>query len=443
MMKAQQENPVADAGWRTYLIVLSTMLIYVGVPLIFAGITDYGANGTAGLFENAKNVFCANGLSSITMIMMIETGIMIVIFLAANIWRKGLISQIMQKHGGLLIFTMILIVIPNLIAWQTDSSVCTRGKAFFWESIFIEVFILAALAVSYNLLFGFTGVVSFAHAAFFGIGAYTVGIFMLHLDWPLGLAVLAALLISVIMGILISVIGVRIKGLYFSIFTLAFGEIFYVLSQNRIMSSITGAEDGFTFAVPDWINAAQNRLTFYYLALIFLIFCYWLVRRVVKSPTGRVMSALRDNEERAIMLGYNTFIYKTSAIVLSGAIATAAGILRGLLNKGANPNVLGVGFTMDPLLMTLIGGSATFAGPVTGAFLIALLRQVLRDASFTIGAIVINIGERWALILGILFILSVLVFPAGIVGTLQQQWQKWQLRRKKGQSVPETVTETK
>lgn len=247
----------------------------------------------------------------------------------------------------------------------------------------------------------------------------------MHLAWPLGLSIVASLILSVLMGFLVSVVAVRIRGLYFALFTLAFAEIFFVLSQNRILTNITGAEDGFTFPVPDWINATKNRLTFYYLALLFLILCFWLIRRVVNSPTGRVMNALRDNEERAMMLGYNTFWFKTLSIVLAGAMATGAGILRGLLTKGASPNVLGVGFTVDPLLMTLIGGQGTFTGPAIGAFALRLTEQLLRDAVLTIGEWSVNIGERWALILGAIFILSVMVFPQGIVGTMKAQWVKW------------------
>ena len=110
-------------------------------------------------------------------------------------------------------------------------------------------------------------------------------------------------------------------------------------------------------------------------------------------------------------------------------LASGAGILRGLLNKGASPNVLGVSYTIDPLIMTLIGGVGTFGGPVIGAFLLRLVEQFLRDTVLTIGNLQVNIGERWFLILGLLFILSVIVFPKGIVGTFQDQWQRWQVRR--------------
>jgi branched-chain amino acid transport system permease protein len=252
---------------------------------------------------------------------------------------------------------------------------------------------------------------------------------MLHLEWPLYLAVIVTLTVSALMGILISVIALRIRGLYFAIFTLAFAEIFFILAQNRIMAEITGAEDGFTFGVPDWINATKNRLAFYFLALAFLAFCFLLVKQLINSPTGRVMRGIQDNEARAITLGYNTFLFKTLAIVLAGMLASGAGILRGLLNKGASPNVLGISFTVDPLLMTLVGGSGTFSGPVIGAFLLRLVEQTLRDTVLTLGAFQINIGERWFLILGLLFIVIVIAFPTGLVGSIQTGWQRWKRRK--------------
>jgi branched-chain amino acid transport system permease protein len=241
---------------------------------------------------------------------------------------------------------------------------------------------------------------------------------------------LGALLISVAMGVFVSVIALRIRGLYFAIFTLVFAEIFFVLAQNRIMVNVTGAEDGFTFAVPDWINATKHRITFYYLGLAYLVGAFLLVRQIVNSPTGRVMHAIRDNEDRALMLGYNTFSYKMLAIVLAGILACGAGILRGLLNKGASPSVLSISFTMDPLLMTLIGGAGTFLGPVIGAFLLHLVEQALRDTVIPIAGFEVNIGERWFLILGVIFIVIVIAFPSGIVGTFRSWWNKWNVKRK-------------
>lgn len=417
-------------------VLLGLLIVMLAIPLGYASLTGEAEAGfgTAALAGTIRSVACQNGFTAVTGIFLIEAGLLaIATLLAYTLWRqRGGLPAILRQHGIPVLVLLGLISIPFLIAWQTDSSACVRGRSFFWQSVFIEVFILASLAISYNLIFGFAGVLSFGHAAFFGIGAYAVGLLMLHLEWSLLAAVLITLLISVLMGVLVSVIAVRIRGLYFAIFTLAFAEIFYVLAQNRIMAKITGAEDGFTFKVPDWINAAQNRLSFFYIALAFLLVCYLLVRQLINSPTGRVMHAIRDNEDRAIMLGYNTFLYKSLAIVLAGMMASSSGILRGLLNKGASPNVLSASFTIDPLLMTLVGGVGTFSGPVVGAFLLRLVEQFLRDTVLEVGLIKINIGERWFLILGILFIISVIAFPNGIVGSIKVHWQRWMGRRQQG-----------
>lgn len=402
-------------------------------PLIAAirGQAPPDVSGFERFTRSLAEVACADGLNLVGSLYIAETILLGMLTAVAFAFPPGKhpVFTALRNQGALLSALLLLIAMPFVIAWGTDSSICERGKSFFWQSVFIEAFILAALAISYNLIFGFIGVISFGHAAFFGAGAYGVGLLIHHLEWPLGSAVLGALLVSVVMGVLVSVIALRIRGLYFAIFTLVFAEIFFVLAQNRIMVNITGAEDGFTFAVPDWINATKNRITFYYLGLAYLVGAFLLVRQIVNSPTGRVMHAIRDNEDRAIMLGYNTFTYKMLAIVLAGTLACGAGILRGLLNKGASPSVLSIGFTMDPLLMTLIGGAGTFIGPVIGAFLLHLVEQALRDTVIPIAGIEVNIGERWFLILGVIFIVIVIAFPMGIAGTLQSWWNKWTARR--------------
>jgi branched-chain amino acid transport system permease protein len=343
--------------------------------------------------------------------------------------RFGSLGATLQQEGWYLLAVSVMIALPFLISWQTASNVCERGKAFFWQAILIDVLVMAILSISYNLMFGFTGVVSFGHAAFFGLGAYSVGIFLRHLAWPWWLAILGTLLIGVLVALIKGIVGLRIKGLYFALFTLAFAQVFYLLAGNRLLVNLTGAEDGFTFSVPDWLNITKNRLFFYYLTLIVFILAFGLVRRLMNSPTGRVLSALRDNEGRAQMLGYNTFYFKLIAIVLAGVLASSAGILRGLSLKGASPEVLGLTYTFDPLLMTIIGGMGTFAGPVIGAVGLQITEELLRDTVITIGGTAINIGERWTLILGVVFIIIVLIFPQGIVGTLQTRWRAWRFKR--------------
>lgn len=413
------------------LLVIGLLALIPYTVAAVTGVPEAGLSGLAALHSAAESVYCAKGLTPTGTLLMLEVGLLAAMILAAH-WgggRLGDVGKLIQREGWYWLAVLALITLPFVIGWRTESSICTRGKAFFWEAVYVDVFILAILAISYNLMFGFTGVVSFGHAAFFGMGAYGVGLFMRHLSWPWWLAVLACLVIGVLIALIKGAVGLRIKGLYFALFTLAFAQVFYLLAGNRLLTDLTGAEDGFTFTVPDWLNITQNRLFFYYFTLIALVAAYWLVRRLMHSPTGRVLSALRDNESRAQMLGYNTFYFKLMAIVLAGVMATGAGVLRGLALKGASPEVLSLTFTFDPLLMTLVGGQGTFLGPVVGAFGLHLTEDFLRDQVWTVGGVDVNIGERWALILGGLFVLSVMVFPYGFVGTLQLWWRKWQARR--------------
>lgn len=419
-------------AWSRYESFLGLVLLALLalIPYGFAALTgqaEEGLTGLAALHSAAESAYCEKGLTPVGIVAMAEIGLLLAAVLAAP--RLGAVGAFLKENGWYLLGMAALMALPFVIGWQTDSSVCRRGAAFFWESVFVDVFILAILAISYNLMFGFTGVVSFGHAAFFGLGAYNVGLLMHHLSWPWWLAVLASLLIGVVIAIVKGVVGLRIKGLYFALFTLAFAQVFYLLAGNRLLTDLTGAEDGFTFSVPNWLNLTQNRLFFYYLALAALALAFWLVRRLMNSPTGRVLAALRDNESRAQMLGYNVFYFKLIAIIIAGVMASGAGVLRGLALKGASPEVLSLTYTFDPLLMTLVGGQGTFLGPVVGAFSLHLIEDFLRDTVLTIGGVRVNIGERWALLLGVLFILSVMVFPYGIVGTLHLRWQKWRASR--------------
>lgn len=412
--------------WAGILLLLAPLL-FVLIPYAFAaasGAPEAGLSGPAAWHSAAQSVYCEDGRTPVTTVLLAQLLIVGGAVIAANVAgeRLGALAALLRRQGWLLFSFLLLIAAPFIIAMNTDSSVCSRGRAFFWESILIDIFILAILALSYNLLFGFGGIVSFGHAAFFGSGVYAIGLLMTHLAWPWWLATLGALLVGVIIALIMGFVGLRIRGLYFALFTLAFAEVLYLLAGNRIMANITGAEDGFTFSVPDWLNTTTNRLFFYYLTLLLLVGAFLLIRRLMQSPTGRVLHALRDNEERAQMLGYNTFHFKLIAILVSGVLATGAGVLRGIALKGASPNVLSLDFTMEPLIMTLIGGMGTFLGPVVGAFALHLVEYFLRDSVLTLGSLQLDIGEYWTFILGLVFILSVMIFPQGIVGT-------WRIKR--------------
>ncbi len=303
-----------------------------------------------------------------------------------------------------------------------------RGESVRWQAVLIELFILAILAMSYNLMFGFTGVVSFGHALFFGLGGYVLGFALEYTEIETGAALVVGALVGIgvcgIVGLLVGLVSLRLKGVYFAIFTLAVAEMFFIYFGRL---SLTRAEDGFSISeLPTWIDPAQSRLNYYYLALAMFIFTFLFIRRLMNSPTGAVFKAVRENEDRAQAIGYNTLSFKLFSITLAGMMAASAGMLQILLNKKVGPEILGVTYTVDPLLMTIIGGIGTFTGPVIGATGLHLLDTVLREATITVGGFTVHVADVWGLLLGSIFILVVLIFPQGIVGT----WMKWRTERR-------------
>ncbi len=332
----------------------------------------------------------------------------------------------------------LLAALPFIIGALTNSSpygvargsrMIMSGPSVFWMSVLIEIFSLSVLVMSYNLMFGFTGVISFGHALFFGLGGYIIGLLLQrtslepNLAFLLGVVAVAGL--CALIGLAIGFVSLRLRGVYFAIFTLAVAEMVWIYFGRL---PLTNGEDGFALdRLPMWLDPSQNRLNLYYIGLLLFIFTFWLIRRLVRSPMGTVLVAMRENEERARALGYNTLAYKLVAIIVAGMLAGMAGILHSTLAKKIGPEVLGVSYTVDSLLMTIIGGVGTFTGPVLGAAGLELADTLLRDARITIGATTIDIGKSWTLLLGALFIGVVMIFPYGIVGT----WQRWRSRLRK------------
>lgn len=346
-------------------------------------------------------------------------------------------SQRREVHWLLLIVLAFLIAFPFIVGALTGSSplgvprgdrMIMRGESVRWQAVLIEVYILAILAMSYNLIFGFTGVISFGHALFFGLGGYCVGMVLELTDLPTEVALIVGsvggLALCALIGLLIGLVSQRLKGVYFAIFTLAVAELALVFF-SRLPE--TRAEDGFAISnLPVWIDPTQNRLTFYYVVLAIFALTFIFIRRLVNSPTGAVFKAIRENEDRTSAIGYNPLIYKLIVIIIGGMLAALAGILQVILNKKVGPELLAITFTVDPLLMTIIGGAGTFIGPVLGAGGLHLLDTTLREQTITLGTTTISISDSWSLILGLIFIGVVLVFPQGIVGT----WIRWRLRRR-------------
>jgi branched-chain amino acid transport system permease protein len=305
-----------------------------------------------------------------------------------------------------------LCLFPFALAALTGQPV-GAGAPKFWQGMLIQVFILAVYAMSYDLLMGYTGLLSFGHAMFFGAGAYAVGILLKHAGWPLWQALVVVVLVALAQSLVIGVLSLRVSGVYLTMVTLAFAQMFFILAEATDFRQWTGAEDGLqSIPVPAWLSPTDERLRLYFVALGFAVLMYLVARRVVDSPTGKVMLAIRENETRAKVLGYNTFAYKLAAICVSGVLAALAGAMNALWNLNANPAMLSVNMTINALLMTIIGGVGTLVGPMLGAGVIQLLGYWL-NASF---------GPRWPLIFGVVYILIVLFVPYGLIGT-------WRMRR--------------
>ncbi len=336
------------------------------------------------------------------------------------------IQSFFRQHQALLIVLLVLVLFPFVVgAFEGASPAAVwlnqSGTSKFLQGLAIEVFILALYALSFDLIFGFTGLLSFGHSMFFAVGAYTTGIalksFGLNLWQTLALVLLAALIQALLFGIVLP----RVKGITFALVTLGMASVFHIIILSTEFGAYTGADVGLQgVVVPDFISPATQRLRLYFITLAVLILFYLLYKRFVNSPTGRVCTAIRENEGRAKMLGYNTFTFKLAALLLSSITAAFAGTLHTIYQPIVSPNTAGLGFTVTALLIVLIGGVGTLSGALIGALVYRLLDFGLRR----------YLGESATFISGAVYVAFVLFIPYGIIGTWRLksfQWrQGWQ-----------------
>jgi len=335
--------------------------------------------------------------------------------------------NLFKRNQGLLIAILALSFLPFLVGlfegasplqvWQNEA-----GTAKFIESLAIEIFILAIFALSYDLLFGITGLLSLGHSMFFATGAYLTGVLLKDFQQPLGIILLWVLLASVVNAILFGLVLPRVKGITFALVTLGIASVFHILIMSRELGDFTGADVGLQgVPIPAFISPAAHRLRFYFLALALVVFFYLAYKRFVSSPVGRVCLAIRENEDRALMLGYNTFIFKMAALTLSSFTAAVAGMVHTLYQPIVSPNTAGLLYTITALLIVLIGGVGTLEGALIGALVYRLLDFGLRR----------YLGEIATVVNGTIYVLIVLFLPYGIVGTwrlrsfnIRQGWQR-------------------
>lgn len=290
----------------------------------------------------------------------------------------------------------------------------------YYLSLGIEVLIFAIFAMSLDLLLGYTGLPSFGHAAFLGLGAYFVAYLTSSNDLALNLTanllitLPAAILFVGLVALVIGFFALRTSGIYFLMITLAFAQMLNSISIS--WSSVTGGSDGITGVAPPAIGLGplsysfSSRESFYYLVLAFVFLSYWLLRRIVNSPLGWTLQGIRENEKRMKALGYNTFRYKMTAFVIGGAFAGLAGMLLVQFFRHASPEYLHWSTSGQVMIMLIIGGAGTLVGPILGAGLVRLFPLLV--SSYT---------DRWELLQGALFIAFVLFAPQGILGLLRRR----------------------
>lgn len=335
----------------------------------------------------------------------------------AGVGRPSITLTALRDNAGFIVIVLLLAVLPFVLALLNGQSISAvlanaPGNAKFIQGLMIEIFILAVFAISYDLILGVTGLLSFGHAMFFAFGAYLTGIALKNFGWSLPLTFGMMVVLGIFQALLFGVVLPRVKGITFALVTLGLASVFDIVIKTRELVDYTGADVGLQgIPRPDFLNPASARLNFYYVALIFMILVYLVYRRFVDSPTGRVCIAIRENEDRAKMLGYNTFYFKLAALMLSAVAASLAGMLHALYKPIVSPEIAGLGYTVDGLLMILIGGIGTLSGPMIGA------------ATFRLMDFYLNrwFGETAGFLIGGIYVAIVLFLPYGIVGT-------WRLR---------------
>ncbi len=294
--------------------------------------------------------------------------------------------------------------------------------------------IFAILAMSYDLLLGYTGIISFGHAMFFGLGAYSTAIILSDYGPSVGmfaLSIVVGIIISSIVSAICGALTLRLKSHFYAMFTLAISGLFLVVAEK--WRTVTRGNDGFTFRAPEIF---RERLYFYFLVLVCLVVVFMLLKRLVASPFGKVLVAIRENEQRTRSLGYKTLGYKIIASVIAGSVASLAGSLYVISLRFVNTSVLTMDITLDALMMTIIGGVGTLIGPIIGAGVIEFAQHYLSGLARDY-----PIFERWIIFFGILYILAVIFFPKGIVGTVYIRYHSWKMKRQ--QKEPKVISPKK
>ncbi len=329
------------------------------------------------------------------------------------------------RAAGLLFFLLVPFLFPS----------------FKTVDLAMKIMIYGVLVASFDILLGYTGILSFGHGMFFGIGAYCVALLAgkygapSYMNLALGLVLGAA--VASALALLVSFLSLRVKAIFFAMVTLAIAELAMVLATK--LSGFSGGEDGISMSMPGILAVSfsmgkvfgfeiTGRLLSYYLLLFACLGLFIVMLRFIHSPLGHVLEAIRDNVQRADALGYKTFIFQGISITFGCVVASVVGGLYAMWVGYVNPeSCLSVSTIMlDILFMVIIGGMGTLYGGILGAAFVLVAQTFLPDLQnlakglFPHASLLHNILERWLLLFGILFILVVIFFPKGIIGSIRE-----------------------
>lgn len=318
---------------------------------------------------------------------------------------------------------------PSLLAWGRRHRVPLAAGFLVlmpwllpYEALAVNILIYGLFAVGFNLLFGYTGLLSFGHAAFLGVGSYLAGMSMVHVGLNWWSAILVGVAAATAAGAVIGFLAIRTRGIYFAMVTLALGQIVYYLFYKA--EAWTGGENGLRgirlepIELFGWQLSFFDPITKYYIMAVIVVLALWFVSRVLNSPFGAVIETIRENEKRAAACGYDVARSKWLAFVLSAAICGLAGALRALHLSIVPIDSLHYLQSGQVVMMSLLGGMGTFFGPFVGAAVFLYLEDIVTNAT-----------RYWMAVVGGIFMLFVLFFPRGIWGSLMNWLERWEARR--------------
>ena len=287
-----------------------------------------------------------------------------------------------------------------------------------FKSLPAEILIYALGAVSFNILLGYTGLLSFGQAAFFGSGAYLTGLFLIHLGWHPGLTLILSGVLGALFAAVIGFLSIQQVGIYFVMLTLAFNQLAFFLAYQ--WKTVTGGDDGLMNVprpdfslLPGFKISLQSNFEFFLFVWVIFMGSFILIRRIIHSPFGRILLAIRDNPNRARAVGYNITLYKLVAFIISGFFTGLAGGLFALFMKMVPITAIDLLTSTDFIIITLLGGTGSLYGPVIGALVTKVASEILSE-----------LWARWLFILGVIFVGFVLFMRGGIWELFIATWNK-------------------